>query len=104
MRTDFNDYGLIYEHLVAPIRQRPPLAFSTDVLKAVTGLLLAGAIGVGTYVAFDGQPWYVESGYALATGGALLSAVLSLTDMLRAWGEAKVQILRASQRRTQSQD
>lgn len=81
--TALGEYGLIYESAVAPIRKRAPLVVGVRLMQATSALIIAAAIGVGAVVAFDDQPVRVELGFAVLTGAALASAVLSYRDMLR---------------------
>jgi hypothetical protein len=86
--------ALIYEHAVAPVRQRPPLVGSVRVLQTLTSLVIVGVVAWAAVVA-AGQRWYVTAGFAVATALTLGSALLSYRDMLRSGREARRQIVAA---------
>ena len=87
--------ALLYETVIADIRKRPPLVTSVRMLQWLSGLLVVAIVVVGTVIAFDGEPWYVEWGYACATGGSLVTALVAYAGMLRSQDIASNEIRNA---------
>jgi hypothetical protein len=75
--------GLIYETAVAQIRQVPPLANSIRLLQGLLGVVVLGATGVATVIAFQDHDALIIIGYLLGTVVAMASALYSYLHMLR---------------------
>jgi hypothetical protein len=84
LKNELGSPSLIYEFAVAPARRDRRLEVSQRALNVATALVILAVIGVGLAVAIEGQPWYIEGGFALSTLISLVSASLSYRDMLRA--------------------
>lgn len=75
--------ALLYETAVADVRNHGVLVTSVRLLQAFAFALVVAVLVVGTIVAFEDQPWYVEVGYVAATTGGLVTAAVAFAGMRR---------------------
>lgn len=92
LRDELGDYGMFYETVVAPVRKQGTLTPSFRLLQGLTAAAVVAVVIVGTVVAFDGQPTYIEIGYTTAIALAGLSVGWSFHAMLRSFRFASKQI------------
>jgi hypothetical protein len=75
--------ALIYETVVAQIRQVKPLSNSVRLLQGLLGSVVIGATVVATVVAFRDHSTLIRVAFVLGTALAIASAIYSYLHMLR---------------------
>lgn len=92
LKAELGEHTLIYETLVAGIRQRPPLVRSVRVFQATVGIVAAGLIVSSLVVAFQLTSAVVVLAYTVLIVATAISAFMSYRDMLRS-GKIATQLI-----------
>jgi hypothetical protein len=83
VNEQLNGTALLYETVVAPVRQRRPLAASVRILQVVWGSGVLGVLIAGTVAACDQPEVWVAALYSAFTLASVLACGVSYRDMLR---------------------
>jgi hypothetical protein len=93
LKMELGDHTLIYETLVAGIRQRPPLVRSVRIFQTTIGAVAAGVVVTGLVVALQLRSTLVVLAYIALILATAVSALMSYRDMLQS-GDIAAQVIR----------